>query len=28
MSTKPFMRLVGSVEGAPDLSTRKGFAKS
>jgi predicted DNA-binding protein (UPF0251 family) len=28
MSTKPFLRLVGRVEGAPDLSTRKGFSKS
>jgi len=28
ISTKPFLRLLGSVEGAPDLSTRKGFSKS
>jgi hypothetical protein len=24
---KPFMRLAGSVEGAPDLSRRKGFSR-
>jgi len=24
---KPFMRLAGTIEGAPDLSQRKGFAK-
>ena len=26
-SKQPFLRLVGSIEGAPDLSTRKGFSK-
>lgn len=27
MSKRPFLRLVGSIDGAPDLSTRKGFSK-
>jgi hypothetical protein len=26
--TQPFMRLAGSVRGAKDLSSRKGFSKS
>ena len=26
-SGKPFLRLAGSVEGAPNLSTRKGFSR-
>jgi len=26
--TKPFMSLAGSLEGPPDLSERKGFARS
>jgi hypothetical protein len=25
---RPFMRLAGSVKGAPDLSSRKGFSRS
>jgi hypothetical protein len=24
---RPFMRLVGAIDGPPDLSTRKGFSK-
>ncbi|MEP7363797.1 MAG: ribbon-helix-helix protein, CopG family [Acidobacteriota bacterium] len=26
-SEKPFMRLIGSIEGSPGLSQRKGFSK-
>jgi hypothetical protein len=26
-STRPFMRLAGSVDGPPDLSSRKGFSR-
>ena len=26
-SEKPFMRLIGSIEGSPDLSQRKGFSR-
>lgn len=26
-SSKPFMRLAGTIEGSPDLSSRKGFSR-
>lgn len=26
-ASKPFMRLAGTIEGSPDLSSRKGFSR-